>query len=238
MKVLVLLLLLSSVLCVSADVQHESNAISACSDTDGEDVVVLDDEAVWYADFYKKTGVDTLPDFADPMRSPGQYDEAVANREICRYNLPTIRQAMKDFPKEHAPSNLIIYTELNEKLRVNNTLICYVTGFYPAPVNVSWTKNGESVTEGTSISLAFPNKDGTFRQTARLDFVPQTGDSYTCTVEHVALTRPVMKIHEIQTSPASQSTPSIGPVIFCGAGLTVGVLGAAAGIYLLIRGNK
>ncbi|XP_030579239.1 HLA class II histocompatibility antigen, DP alpha 1 chain-like [Archocentrus centrarchus] len=234
MKALVLLLVLSSVLCVSADVQHESNAISGCSDTDGEDVVILDDEAVWYADFYRKIGVDTLPDFADPMRSPVQYDEAVANREICRYRLQIIRQAMKDVPKElDPPSNLIIYTELNEELRVKNTLICYVTGFYPAPVNVSWTKNGESVIEGTSISVAFPNTDGTFRQTARLDFVPQPGDSYTCTVEHVALTRPIMKFHDVEIPK-----PSIGPVIFCGAGLTVGVLGAAAGTYLLIRGNK
>uniref|UniRef100_A0A3Q0RCG0 Ig-like domain-containing protein n=1 Tax=Amphilophus citrinellus TaxID=61819 RepID=A0A3Q0RCG0_AMPCI len=234
MKVLVLLLLLSSVLCVSADVQHESNAITGCSDTDGEDVDILDDEAMWYADFNKHTGVNALPPFADPISSPGQYEQAVANQQICKQNLQITRKAMKDFPRElDPPSSLIIYTELNEELGVKNTLICYVTGFYPAPVNVSWTKNTEKVTEGTSISVAFPNKDGSFRQTSKLDFVPQLGDIYSCTVEHVALTQPMTKFYAVENPE-----PTIGPAMFCGAGMTVGVLGVAAGTYLLIRGNK
>uniref|UniRef100_A0A669C4N0 Ig-like domain-containing protein n=1 Tax=Oreochromis niloticus TaxID=8128 RepID=A0A669C4N0_ORENI len=84
-----------------------------------------------------------------------------------------------------APSGVMIYTRNEVELRVKNTLICHVTGFYPAPVKVSWTKNGQITTGGSSINTPYPNKDGTFTQIARLQFIPQQGDVYSCTVEHL-----------------------------------------------------
>lgn len=77
------------------------NSVSGCSDTDGEDVLILDDEVVWYADFYKQKGVDSLPAFADHPSFEGKYEEAVANQQVCRQNLKMARTAMKDFPKQH-----------------------------------------------------------------------------------------------------------------------------------------
>ncbi|XP_005754617.1 rano class II histocompatibility antigen, B alpha chain-like [Pundamilia nyererei] len=235
MKVWVLLLILSLVPCVSADDAHGSNSITGCSDTDGENVLILDDEAVWYADFNKQTGVNALPAFVDPISiSPGFYEDAVAGQQICRQNLKTIRQAMKDFPKElDPPSSMLIYTVLNLELGVQNTLICHVTGFYPAPVNITWTKNEQKVTEGANTSVPFPNKDGSFKQTSRLDFIPKQGDVYSCTVEHVALMQPMTKFYAVENSDLI-----LGPAMFCGVGLTVGVLGVAAGIFLLIRGTE
>ncbi|CAI5685718.1 unnamed protein product [Oreochromis niloticus] len=238
MKVWVLLLVLSSVLCVSADGRYEMNSVSGCSDTDGEDVLILDDEVVWYADFYKQKGVDSLPAFADhPHWQEGMYEEAVANQQICRQNLKMARSAMKDFPKERdAPSSVAIYTTLNVEMGVQNTLICHVTGFYPAPVNFTWTKNTKKVVEGTSITVPLSNKDGTFTQTSKLDFVPKLGDLYACRVEHVSLTQPLTKIYDVEVDERIE--PILGPAIFCGVGLTVGVLGVAAGIYLFIRERK
>ncbi|CAI5657142.1 unnamed protein product [Oreochromis niloticus] len=216
------------------EVLHGDNWITGCSDTDGEAVVILDDEVVWYAVFNKHTGVDSLPAFADPISSPGQYEQAVANMQICRQNLKTTRQAMKEVPKElDPPSSLIIYTVLNVELGVQNFLICHVTGFYPAPVNVTWTKNEQKVTEGTNTSVPFPNKDGSFKQTSRLDFIPKQGDVYSCTVEHVALIQPMTKFYAVVNSDLI-----LGPAMFCGVGLTVGVLGVAAGIFLLIRATE
>lgn len=81
----------------------------------------------------------------------------------------------------------MIYTRKEVQLTQPNTLICMVTGFYPAPVNVSWTRNGEKVTEGTSINVPYPNKEGTFTQISRLDFVPAQGDIYSCSVQHPAM---------------------------------------------------
>ncbi|CAI5657836.1 H-2 class II histocompatibility antigen, A-U alpha chain-like [Oreochromis aureus] len=234
MKVWVLLFILSSVLFVSADLLHESTRIIACSDHDGEDMYTLDDEETWYADFINHRGVDCLPDFVSHPSFEGLYDLAVSQQELCKYNLEKMRQGMKDIPTElDAPSSLIIYTTLNVELGVQNTLICHVTGFYPAPINVTWTKNEHQVTEGTTITVPFPNKDGSFRQTSRLDFIPQQGDIYSCTVEHVALTQPMTRIYDVESAE-----PSVGPSVFCGVGLAIGLLGVAAGTFFLIKGNE
>ncbi|TKS80466.1 hypothetical protein D9C73_014566 [Collichthys lucidus] len=32
--------------------------------------------------------------------------------------------------------------------------------------------------------------------------------------------------------------PGVGPAVFCGLGLTVGLLGVAAGTFFLIKGNE
>ncbi|GLD75217.1 HLA class II histocompatibility antigen, DP alpha 1 chain-like protein, partial [Lates japonicus] len=131
------------------------------------------------------------------------------------------------------PSSPMIYTRDKVELGVKNTLICHVSGFYPAPVNVSWTKNEQKVTEGTSINVPFPLKDGSFNQISRLEFIPQLGDVYTCTVRHPALNQPLARIWDVEVQQ-----PSIGPAVFCGVGLTVGLLGVAAGTFFLIKGNE
>uniref|UniRef100_A0A3B4VNJ9 Ig-like domain-containing protein n=1 Tax=Seriola dumerili TaxID=41447 RepID=A0A3B4VNJ9_SERDU len=106
------------------------------------------------------------------------------------------------------PSSPMIYTRDRVELGEKNTLICHVTGFYPAPVQVHWTKNGENVTEGASLNVPYPNKDGSFTQMSRLDFTPQLGDMYSCTVTHPALNQPLTRIwgweandHDLRSVP-------------------------------------
>ncbi|XP_007540846.2 HLA class II histocompatibility antigen, DR alpha chain-like, partial [Poecilia formosa] len=134
-----------------------------------------------------------------------------------------------------APSNLVIYPRDEVELGEQNILVCHVSGFYPAPVNVSWTRNGQKVTEGTSINVPFPSKDSTFTQISRLQFVPQLGDIYSCSVEHLALTEPMTRTWDVEMD-SPQSGP--GPSIFCGVGLTIGLLGVAVGTFFLIKGNE
>nr|QCB66123.1 MHC class II alpha [Oplegnathus punctatus] len=236
MKMLVLVLVLSGVLSVSADSQHEDLAITGCSDSDGEAMYALDGEEKWYADFIKQRGVEPQPDFIDhgSYPDPGAYQQAVANQQICRGNLKNSRKFNKDMPLEKdPPSSLVIYPRDDVELGEKNHLLCHVTGFYPAPVKVYWTKNGENVTEGTSINVPFPNKDGSFNQISRLEFIPQLGDMYSCTVKHLALKQPLTRIWDVEVKQ-----PSIGPAVFCGLGLTVGLLGVAAGTFFLIKGNE
>lgn len=80
------------------------------------------------------------------------------------------------------------------ELGINNTLICYVTGFYPPHVEVSWTKNEENVTDRATLSRYYPNDDGTYKLVSHLRIIPAKGDVYTCTVEHTALARSLIKI--------------------------------------------
>nr|AYN72135.1 MHC class II antigen alpha chain [Oreochromis niloticus] len=237
MKMKELLLFLSCVLCVSADGQHEDIGIIACSDSDGEMMYGLDGEEIGYADFNKQKFIYPQPPFIDPFKYvEGTYEQAVTFQQICRANLKVVREAMKDFPPKHiAPSAVMIYTRDEVEFGQENTLICHVTGFYPAPVNVSWTKNGQKVT-GSSINVPYLNKDGPFTQISRLQFTPQLGDVYSCTVKHLALTQPETRLYDVQAS--AQSNPGVGPAAFCGVGLTVGLLGVAAGTFFLIKGNE
>nr|ALO78752.1 MHC class II antigen alpha chain [Scatophagus argus] len=234
MKMMVVLVL-SCVLCVSADSQHEGGHIQGCSDSDGEDMYGLDGDEKWYADFINKRGVEPHPSFIDQFNFvEGTYEQAVADQQICRQNLKVFREVYKGFPVElDPPSSPMIYTKDYVEVGQKNVLICHVTGFYPAPVNVSWTKNGVQVTEGTSTNVPFPNKDGSFRQTSRLEFVPQQGDMYSCTVRHRALDQPLTRIWDVEVKQ-----PGVGPAVFCGLGLTDGLLGVAAGTFFLIKGNE
>ncbi|XP_044196751.1 RLA class II histocompatibility antigen, DP alpha-1 chain-like [Thunnus albacares] len=232
MKVWELLLILS---CVSADIPHEELNILGCSESDGEFMFALDGEEMFYADFTNKKAVYPAPDFIDPINfGEDAFQNAQANLEICKQNLKVDRQAYKNIPlKFDPPSSPIIYPKDKVELGVQNTLICHVTGFYPAPVEVSWTKNGQKVTEGTSINVPFPNTDGSYRQTSRLEFIPQQGDIYSCKVTHPALTEPLTRMWDVEVQQ-----PGVGPAVFCGLGLTVGLLGVAAGTFFLIKGNE
>ncbi|KAF3698426.1 H-2 class II histocompatibility antigen, A-K alpha chain Precursor [Channa argus] len=229
------LLFLSCVVCVSADVQHEDFNIRGCSKTDGEFMYALDGEEMWYADFVNKKGVMPLPSFVDDFRyQEGAYESAVANLQICKTNLDICIKVYKDVPRElDPPSSPVVYTEEDVEIGEKNTLICHVTGFYPAPVKVHWTKNEEKVTEETSINVPYLNKDGSFVQISRLQFTPQQGDIYSCTVEHPALNEPLTRFWDVKVQQ-----PSVGPAVFCGLGLTIGLLGVAAGTFFLIKGNE
>uniref|UniRef100_A0A671U1R4 Ig-like domain-containing protein n=1 Tax=Sparus aurata TaxID=8175 RepID=A0A671U1R4_SPAAU len=235
MKMMVVLVL-SCVLCVSTDILHEEIVVIGCSASDGETMVGLDGDELYHPDFKNKRAVYPQPYFVRFRFSEGIYQRAVANQQICRRNLENHGKALKDLPLESdAPSSLMIYPRDYMKLQVKNILICHVTDFFPAPVKFSWTKNGENVTEGTSVNVPYVNKDYTFNQFSRLDFTPQQGDIYSCSVTHPALKEPLTRIWDVEVE---KTLPGVGPAVFCGLGLTVGLLGVAAGTFFLVKGNE
>ncbi len=87
-----------------------------------------------------------------------------------------------------------IYPKSDPQLNVKNTLICHVTGFFPPPVRVSWTKNNVNVTDESTLSRYYPNKDGTLNVFSRLSFIPEKEDIYSCSVEHKALQQPQTRV--------------------------------------------
>ncbi|KAM3838161.1 mamu class II histocompatibility antigen, DR alpha chain-like [Diretmus argenteus] len=195
----------------------------------------LDGEELWYADFINKKGVEPQPPFVDHMSypNPGTYEGAVANQAVCKQNLKTVESALKNPPLQLDVPHSTIYTRNVVEVGAENHLICHVTGFYPAPVKVYWTKNNKNVTEGTKRNTPYPNKDGTFNQFFSLSFIPQLGDIYSCTVEHRAPSQLLTRVWDVE-----QNQPSVGPAVFCGLGLTVGLLGVATGTFFLIKGNE
>ncbi|XP_036416761.1 H-2 class II histocompatibility antigen, A-Q alpha chain-like, partial [Colossoma macropomum] len=213
--------------------QHKDTYMTLCSDTEKEVIYGLDGEEMWHADFSQGKGVMTLPQFADPFSYvEGAYESAVANVEVCKQNLAVCVKAYR-YPAEpkDAPQSSL-YSEDDVELGSNNTLICYITGFYPPHVGVSWTKNDIDVTSEASLSRYYVTDDGTFNLVSRLSFTPKKDDVYACTVNHAALDRPLTKTWDVQVTP-----PSLGPTVFCLAGLAAGLLGTAVGIFFFIKGG-
>ncbi|KAI4903941.1 hypothetical protein NFI96_015154, partial [Prochilodus magdalenae] len=130
-----------------------------------------------------------------------------------------------------APQSLI-YSEDDVELGTDNTLVCYVTGFYPPHVEVSWTRNNVDVTGDATLSRYYPTNTGSFNVISHLSFTPEPGDIYTCTVGHPALDRPLNNTWDVQVT-----LPSVALSVYCGVGLAAGMMGIAVGMFLLVKGN-
>ncbi|XP_061619011.1 H-2 class II histocompatibility antigen, A-U alpha chain-like [Phyllopteryx taeniolatus] len=210
--------------------------VVGCSNTEGEDFYALSGEDMWVADFAAKRGVEPQPSFVDHMTYDKEaFHSAEINQRICRDNLNITQEALRHQPLQYdRPSHPVVYPRDEELLGKKNTLVCHVSGFFPAPVKVRWTENGaRAAGPGRGSTAPYPDEDGSFHQTFRLDYIPAQGDIYTCVVEHAALEQPRATSWVVQVSQ-----PSIGPTVFCALGLTVGLAGVASGTFFLIKGNK
>nr|CAA64707.1 MHC class II alpha chain [Cyprinus carpio] len=228
------LLMLALIVSTETQVVNRDVQFVGCSDTEREFLIGFDGEELWHADFIRKEGVVTVPDFADPIGFPGFYETGVALMEVCKQNLALNIKVYKPTDEQLAPPDASVYSEGDVVLGVQNTLICHVTGLFPPPVNVSWTKNNQIVTEDVSLSQYRRKNDGTFNIFSSLKFTPAEGDIYSCTVYHKALeSRFITKTWEVDVA-----VPGVGPAVFCGVGLSLGLLGVAAGTFFLIKLNN
>uniref|UniRef100_A0A8C1P719 Major histocompatibility complex class II integral membrane alpha chain gene n=1 Tax=Cyprinus carpio TaxID=7962 RepID=A0A8C1P719_CYPCA len=228
------LLMLTVFVSTETQVVHRDVQFTGCSDTEKEYLYGFDGEELYHSDFIRKEGVVTAPDFADPIGFTGFYEGGVAAIEVCKQNLALDIKVYKPTDEQLDPPDASVYSEDDVVLEVENTLICLVTGLFPPPVNVSWTKNNQIVTEDVSLSQYRRNNDGTFNIFSSLKFTPAEGDIYSCTVYHKALeSRFITKTWDVDVA-----VPGVGPAVFCGVGLSLGLLGVAAGTFFLIKGNN
>lgn len=234
MELYITTLALMIILSAGAEIVHEDFAIRGCSDTEKEDMYGMDEEELWHADFNQKKGVETLPDFGDPITFPENYEASEAEMAICKSNLASLTKAFKSPPPEMDAPQTSIYPKDDVELGVQNTLVCHVTGFYPPSVSVSWTKNNVNVSEDITLSQYRPRIDGTFNIFSTLKFTPAEGDMYSCRVNH----RAIKGQPQTKTWDVDAVLPSVGPAVFCGMGLTLGLLGVAVGTFFLVKGNN
>uniref|UniRef100_A0A3B3YI81 Ig-like domain-containing protein n=1 Tax=Poecilia mexicana TaxID=48701 RepID=A0A3B3YI81_9TELE len=171
----------------------------------------FDGEEILYINIQKKEIVFTVPTFIDTDPDFGRF-------LFCRN-----------------PPDSMIFPSREVEPGVENSLICFVNNFYPPSIKVSWTKNGVPVRRGVSVGDYSPNNDQTFRQFSTLTFTPSEGDIYSCTVEHPALETPKTRIWEVEFY---NTDPSLGPVIYCGVGLGLGVMGITVGVFFIVKGQQ
>ncbi|KAI5622161.1 major histocompatibility complex class II integral membrane alpha chain precursor, partial [Silurus asotus] len=213
--------------------KHVDIQLSGCTESDKEFEMEQDGDEIFHSDFKKQGLVMKLPDFADPINWPTAYEFSVSEQEICKHNLDLAVSVYKNPPEALDVPQNSIYSKSNVELGAQNTLICHSMRFFPPPVRIRWTRNGEDVTESSTLSQYYPNEDNTYNQFSHLPFTPQQGDVYSCTVEHKAL-----QIPDTMTWDVDVKLPSVGPAVFCGLGLAVGLLGVATGTFFLVKGNQ
>uniref|UniRef100_A0A8C8A9B4 Ig-like domain-containing protein n=1 Tax=Otus sunia TaxID=257818 RepID=A0A8C8A9B4_9STRI len=108
-------------------------------------------------------------------------------------------------------------------------LACYVTGFYPAEIEVKWFQNGREETESVASTDVIQNGDWTYQVLVMLETTPQRGDTYTCQVEHVSLQQPVSQRWELQSDGArSKMLTGVG-------GFVLGLIFLVLGLGLYVR---
>ncbi|XP_038567428.1 RLA class II histocompatibility antigen, DP alpha-1 chain-like [Micropterus salmoides] len=238
MKCSALIILMLNSFCAFSEIPHEIIYFVGCFVNGTAEVQFeFDGEEILYVDFPKEEIIYTVPRFINP--DPSQIlvglsilRDALENKDFCSFFTVIGAEIAKIPPEEKNPPESILYPAEEAQLGVENSLTCFVNHFYPPDIKVSWTKNGRPVSEGVSLSRYHPNDDQTFHQFSTLAFTPREGDIYSCTVEHSALEWPKTRIWELDLNQ-----PSLGPDIFCGVGLTLGLMGIAVGVFLIAKGH-
>uniref|UniRef100_A0A8C9QVI2 Ig-like domain-containing protein n=1 Tax=Spermophilus dauricus TaxID=99837 RepID=A0A8C9QVI2_SPEDA len=94
-----------------------------------------------------------------------------------------------------------VYPTKTLPLQHHNLLVCAVSGFYPGHIEVRWFRNGQEEQSGVVSTGLIQNGDWTFQTLVMLEAVPQSGEVYTCQVEHPSLPGPVT----VEWRPQSES---------------------------------
>uniref|UniRef100_A0A452REJ7 Ig-like domain-containing protein n=1 Tax=Ursus americanus TaxID=9643 RepID=A0A452REJ7_URSAM len=90
-----------------------------------------------------------------------------------------------------AEPTVTVYPTKTRPLQHHNLLVCSVNGFYPGHIEVRWFRNGQEEEAGVVSTGLIQNGDWTFQTLVMLETVPQSGEVYTCQVEHPSLMNPV-----------------------------------------------
>ncbi|XP_049988249.1 H-2 class II histocompatibility antigen, E-D beta chain-like isoform X2 [Alexandromys fortis] len=147
----------------------------------------------------------------------------------CRYNY----RILESFTEQRKVEPVVtVYPTKTEPLEHHNLLVCSVRGFYPGQIEVRWFHNGqEEKTRVVTTGLIW-NGDWTFQTLVMLEMVPQSGEVYTCQVEHPSLTSPVTVEWRAQSSSAQKKMLSgVG-------GFMLGLLFLGLGMFIYFRNQK
>ncbi|XP_047714266.1 DLA class II histocompatibility antigen, DR-1 beta chain-like [Prionailurus viverrinus] len=125
-----------------------------------------------------------------------------------------------------------VFPSKTQPLQHHNLLVCSVNGFYPGHIEVKWFRNGQEEETGVVSTGLIRNGDWTFQTLVMLETVPQSGEVYTCHVEHPSRTSPITVEWRAQSESAqSKMLSGIG-------GFVLGLLFLVVGLFIYFRNQK
>ncbi|XP_053518765.1 DLA class II histocompatibility antigen, DR-1 beta chain-like [Artibeus jamaicensis] len=147
----------------------------------------------------------------------------------CRHNYGVLDGFLVQRQTE---PTVTVYPAKTQRLQHHNLLVCSVSGFYPGHIEVRWLRNGQEEEAGVVSTGLIRNGDWTFQILVMLETVPQSGEVYTCQVQHPSLMDPVTVEWKAQ-SEAAQSKMLSGV-----GGFVLGLLFLGAGLFVYFRNQK
>ncbi|XP_053459839.1 H-2 class II histocompatibility antigen, E-S beta chain-like [Nycticebus coucang] len=148
---------------------------------------------------------------------------------VCRHNYEGLDRFL--VPRRVEPT-VTVYPAKTQPLQHHNLLVCAVHGFYPGKIEVKWFRNGQEEEAGVVSTGLIQNGDWTFQTLVMLETVPQSGEVYTCRVEHPSLMNPVTVEWRAQSESAqSKMLSGVG-------GFVLGLLFLGAGLFIYFRNQK
>uniref|UniRef100_A0A8C9GT70 Ig-like domain-containing protein n=1 Tax=Piliocolobus tephrosceles TaxID=591936 RepID=A0A8C9GT70_9PRIM len=125
-----------------------------------------------------------------------------------------------------------VYPAKTQPLQHHNLLVCSVSGFYPGSIAVRWFRNGQEEKSGVVSTGLIQNGDWTFQTLVMLETVPQSGEVYTCQVEHPSMTSPLTVEWRARFESAqSKMLSGVG-------GFGLGLLFLGTGLFIYFRNQK
>nr|AFU83065.1 MHC class II antigen [Equus caballus] len=156
-------------------------------------------------------------------------DARAAVDTYCRHNYGVSDSFL--VPRRVAPT-VTVYPAKTQPLQHHNLLVCSVNGFYPGHIEVRWLRNGQEEEAGVISTGLIRNGDWTFQTMVMLETVPQSGEVYTCQVEHPSLTNPVtVEWRAHSESAQSRMLSGVG-------GFVLGLLFLGAGLFIYRRNQR
>lgn len=115
---------------------------------------------------------------------------------------------------------MTVYPAKTRRLQHHNLLVCSVNGFYPGHIDVRWLRDGQEQEAGVVSTGLIRNGDWTFQILVMLETVPQSGEVYTCQVQHPSQTSP-LTVEWSEMCSDSPASPATGDSAYPrGAGLS------------------
>uniref|UniRef100_A0A2K6UK05 Ig-like domain-containing protein n=1 Tax=Saimiri boliviensis boliviensis TaxID=39432 RepID=A0A2K6UK05_SAIBB len=148
---------------------------------------------------------------------------------FCRHNYQILESFL--VPRRVQPK-VTVYPAKTQPLQHHNLLVCSVSGFYPGSIEVRWFRNDQEEKAGVVSTGLIQNGDWTFQTLVMLETVPQSGEVYTCQVEHPSVTNPITVQWRAQSESAQRKMLSgVG-------GFVLGLLFLGAGLFIHFRNQK
>uniref|UniRef100_A0A8C6D2L1 Ig-like domain-containing protein n=1 Tax=Moschus moschiferus TaxID=68415 RepID=A0A8C6D2L1_MOSMO len=123
---------------------------------------------------------------------------------VCRHLVRASRNVQGLGPR------VTVYPAKTQPLQHRSLLVCSVNGFYPGHVEVRWFRNSHEKEAGLIATGLISNRDWTFQTVVMLETVPQSGEVYTCRVEHPRRSSPITvewseKLSDLISSSATKA---------------------------------